>query len=98
MPTFDSVVFEHARDLGVGETAGELERHEVAVAGVEGGERGADHVALERELGLLVRTRQGAVLGLVAQLGVALRLRSSSSAALRAIPNSHASVVPRPAR
>ena len=60
---------EHARDLGVREAAGELERHEVAVAGVEGGERGADDVALERELGLLVRTRQGAVLGLVRRAG-----------------------------
>src|SRR3954454_10940433 len=46
---------EHAGDLAVGQPAGELERDEVAVAGIERGERGAHLLTAEGALRFLVR-------------------------------------------
>ena len=85
-------------DLGVREPAGELQGDQVALVAVEGGERGAHRLAAERQLGVVLGRGRPRPPGRPRGVARRLRPRSSSSAALRAIPNSHASRLPRPGR
>ena len=66
-----------------------------AVARRERAERGADGVALGGQLGRLVRAGLARRARDTRRSAARLRLRSSSSAALRAMPNSHARGEPR---
>ncbi len=91
---------EHTGDLGVGEPAHELERHQVALARIEAGQGRADDLALDAPArrascaGPPRRSFDLASIGAACACGA----RSSSRAALRAMPNSHASGLPRAAR
>src|SRR5919112_6629357 len=65
---------EHACDLGVRETAGELERDQVALLSIQRRERRAYGLAPQRELGLVLGCRGDGVLGIDLEHGAALAL------------------------
>ena len=85
---------EHPCDLRVGKATRELEGDQVALLAVERGHRGAHHLAAQGQLGVVLREGAEVSSGSVSRLARRFRRRSSSSAALRAMPNNHASMLP----
>jgi hypothetical protein len=89
---------EHAGDLRVRESAGELQEDQVALLAVERRQRRPNYLAADSRLGVVVDARRFLILGIDLEAGSALAAAQLVERGMRAIAKSQASGVPRGAR